>query len=577
MFRSFVGRSGGLAVLVGCVFVAILAACSYSLVSAFRRDEEMENVYSRELFLAKSLQESIQRKLASGRGFLLAHDARSMQMMEEADIDARLACAALRSHASKPEGMQLLAAVVRNIDEHDRALEQVMAQGGSADEIAKRWAAEVAPRAMAVRRALDDFIRHKQRLSGDATTRAHRDEQQATVVATSIALVALVGGGMGSMRLLRSARERFAAETGARAAAEKERAFYTALVDQLPLGIVMAEPSGRILHLNKWGRRMLMRVDPRAADVRFVGEYKQWPVVGEDGKDITAEQLPLARALRGEVVFDESVRFGPQQRVYSVTAGPIRDQSGAIIAAVLGFSDVTVKKHAERERELFIGALGHDLRNPLNAIALNADSLSRRTDLPDDATQFADRIASASRRMNKLIGDLLDFARSQAGAIRLNPEPCLLGEVADEVVADLLALHSGREIRVEREGGCEGRWDRARLAQVMSNLVSNALMHGARDQPVVIRTGGDGEQAWARVSNQGEPIAPEELLHIFEPFRAAGKSRGTGLGLYIARSIVEAHGGTIEVWSKDNQTRFTVRLPHDPPSQTGLQPGPVIL
>src|SRR5262249_48685084 len=158
---------------------------------------------------------------------------------------------------------------------------------------------------------------------------------------------------------------------------------------------------------------------------------------------------------------------------YSVTSGPIRDQSGQIIAAVCGFADVTTRKQAERERELFIGALGHDLRNPLNAITLAAESLHRRDDLPGDASRHAGRMASSARRMNQLIADLLDFARSQYGAIRINPEPCRLRELAEEVVADLRATHPGREIRAESEGGCAGRWDRARLAQVMSNLIGN--------------------------------------------------------------------------------------------------------
>jgi signal transduction histidine kinase len=370
---------------------------------------------------------------------------------------------------------------------------------------------------------------------------------------------------------LRSARRRFAAETVARSAAEKERAFYNALIDQLPLGIIMAEaPSGKILHINHWARRMLARIDPRAADSRTVQDFAQWPITDGDGKDLRLQLTPLSRALQGEVLVGEEIRFG-ERRVYSVTAGPIRDESGQIIAAVSGFSDVTAKKHAERERELFIGALGHDLRNPLNAITLSAESLSRRSDLPGDAGRQANRMAHSARRMNQLIGDLLDFARSQYGAIRLNPEPCRLKDLADEVAGDLRATHPGREIRVETDGGCNGRWDRARLSQVLSNLIGNALVHGAPDRPVEVLTGGDGGYSWARIGNHGPSIPPEELHHIFEPFHTGGKSGGTGLGLYIARSIVEAHGGTIEVESHGGYTRFTFRLPHDPPSQTTLQ------
>jgi signal transduction histidine kinase len=572
MLRGFVGRASGLAVLVGCIFVSILAAFSYSLLSAFRKNDEALRVYSQELFLAKSLQEAVQRKLASGRGFLLAHDAASARAMDEADIDVGLACAALRSHAKSSEGIELLTATERDLEDHDRALKAVMRQDGSVGNLAKHWSTEVAPRAVTVRQRLDEFIHEKQRLADDAASRAHHEERRAKLMTGSIAFVALVGGGLGASRLLRSVRRRFAAETDARAAAEKQRAFYTAMVDQLPLGIVLAEaPSGRILHINHWARRILARVDPRAAEVHFVGEYMKWPVIGADGEPLPLRRLPLMRALEGEVVFDEPVRFGPQQRVYSVTAGPIRDESGKIIAAVVGFSDVTAKKRTERERELFIGALGHDLRNPLNAISLIADTLVHRCDLPDDATAKAGRIGSSARRMNKLIGDLLDFARSQHGAMRLNPEPCELSELAADVIAEVQAANPGRTIRLSHTPGCEGRWDRARLMQVLSNLVMNAVAHGAPDHPIDLRTSCDDRHACLRITNHGEPIPPDELLHLFEPFRTGGKSRGVGLGLYIAHSIVEAHGGIIEVQSAAGETTFTVRLPFDPPSQTTLR------
>src|SRR5262249_36505650 len=106
---------------------------------------------------------------------------------------------------------------------------------------------------------------------------------------------------------------------------------------------------------------------------------------------------------------------------YTVTAGPIRHQNGTIVAAVAGFVDVTEKKEAEKERELFIGALGHDLRNPLTAIMMAVDSLAGRGELQAAAVKAATRIASSARRMEALIGELLDFARSQHGALPSTP------------------------------------------------------------------------------------------------------------------------------------------------------------
>src|SRR6185369_9728121 len=111
-------------------------------------------------------------------------------------------------------------------------------------------------------------------------------------------------------------------------------------------------------------------------------------------------------------------------------------------------------------RELFIGVLAHDLRNPLTAISMAAHALTRRDDLPAAAAKPAARIASSARRMEGLIGELLDFARSQHGALPLNPEHCQLSEVAAEIVDEFKVAHPDRDIRLHRGGDCGGNWDR---------------------------------------------------------------------------------------------------------------------
>jgi len=212
-------------------------------------------------------------------------------------------------------------------------------------------------------------------------------------------------------------------------------------------------------------------------------------------------------------------------------------------------------------REEILAVVSHDLRNPLNAISLAASSLSRREDVPDVARKPAARIASSAQRMNRLIGELLDFARSQHGSIPIKPESCTLSEIASEVAAEMKVVHPDRDIRIEPQGGCHGRWDRARMAQVFQNLIGNAVEHGASDSPVTVKTGGRDRTAWATVKNRGNPIPSEERARIFEPFRSTRTSQGLGLGLYIARAIVAAHGGRIDVESDDQQTTFTLELP----------------
>jgi signal transduction histidine kinase len=559
MLRTFIGKAGGIAALTGFVFLGIMAAFGYSFVSAFRADDEALSTYAEELILAQSLEEAVQRKLANGHAYLLAHDDRSRRAFEQADSDVQYSVKMLQGRVTSAEGVRLLGTMIRGIHAHDRALRRAMDARGTVDGIARLWTADVLPLAVTLRQDIEAFSSYKRALYDRAKETAFRVQRRALFVTGSTALVGLLGGLFGGAHLFRSARRSFVVEARARAAAERERAFFTALLDQLPIGVIAAEaPSGRILVTTGWARRLL-RTAPR--DGPEPG-FSSLPFYRLDGSGCPIDQTPLARALRGEVVQNEELRT-EGGRVYAMTAGPICDQAGTRIAAVAGFTDVTARKEAEKERELFIGALGHDLRNPLTAISLAAGKLTQRPDLPEAAIKPAARIASSAQRMQRLIGELLDFAKSQHGTLPINPQAFRLSDVASEITAEFKLAHPEREIHVRPEGNCGGYWDRGRLAQVFQNLVGNAVQHGAPGQPIEIRTGRAAERVWAKVTNRGAIIPTDEQCRIFEPFRTSKGSTGLGLGLYIARAIVEAHGGTISVESNADQTTFTIELPPD--------------
>ncbi|HVE83156.1 MAG TPA: MEDS domain-containing protein, partial [Myxococcales bacterium] len=242
--------------------------------------------------------------------------------------------------------------------------------------------------------------------------------------------------------------------------------------------------------------------------------------------------------------------------------------------------DVTDRKRAESERarlvaelqrtvhfnELFTAILGHDLRNPLNAMMTSAELALRRTG-DEVVTRPLQRVLSSGKRMAAMIGQLLDFTRARQGGLPLERQVVDLHAVAEEVRAEVEAAHPGRQIQVRAEGDLRGRWDRARLAQALSNLISNAVQHGQPDAPVVVSLdGGSPHSVRAEVQNQGV-IPPELLPEIFKPFRGAeqprsGASPGLGLGLYITEQVVRAHRGDIAVASSVGAgTLFTVWLP----------------
>lgn len=240
-----------------------------------------------------------------------------------------------------------------------------------------------------------------------------------------------------------------------------------------------------------------------------------------------------------------------------------RDATGRAVRSYGSMRDVTDQKRVEREREMLLGVLGHDLRNPLAAIGAAADVMLRRRRLDERDAIFARRIASSVARMARLVTDLLEAARARAGALTIERRRADLAEVARAPIDELRASHPERVVTLERRGDTSAELDADRLAQVVSNLVGNALAHGAADRPVAVRVDGEGSDLVLEVHNQG-PAIPEDLrARLFDPF-AAGRpgGRSIGLGLFIVERIVAAHGGTVAVESKEGAgTTFRIVLP----------------
>lgn len=226
----------------------------------------------------------------------------------------------------------------------------------------------------------------------------------------------------------------------------------------------------------------------------------------------------------------------------------------------------------DQSRQLLLGMVGHDLRTPLNAIQLTAQSLREECDPGSEVAVLAGQILSSSQAMETMLCDLLDVTRIGLGCpLPIAPDTCDLANVIQEVVTEAKAVHPGRAVRVDTPQPVEGVWDGARLRQLLSNLLGNAIEHGADDRPVQVRAAyGNNGYALVAVHNEG-PGIPEDLLpRIFDPMVQGGtdgavkKGRpgSMGLGLFIAREIARAHRGGIEVASSPaDGTTFTVRLP----------------
>ena len=228
-------------------------------------------------------------------------------------------------------------------------------------------------------------------------------------------------------------------------------------------------------------------------------------------------------------------------------------------AALLG------EREGAELREQFIAVLGHDLRNPLASIDAGAKMLLR-TPLNEKGKTIVGLMQNSVTRMAKMIDNVLDLARGRLGTgislARDANQP--LAPVLNQVAAELQASWPDREIETDFSLAERVNCDRTRIAQLFSNLLGNAITHGTADRPIRVHAATDGAQFELWVSNAGDPIPAAALDRLFRPFTRGAirpNQQGLGLGLYIASEIARAHGGTLDVSSTPEETRFTFRMP----------------
>ena len=220
-------------------------------------------------------------------------------------------------------------------------------------------------------------------------------------------------------------------------------------------------------------------------------------------------------------------------------------------------------------RERFVAMLSHDLRTPLSAVQLTAQSLRRDARLPDSLREGVARIDRATARAARLISHLLDAARArnEEGIPIHRDESVDLREVCEEVVQEVSKVFPDRRVTIAVASECRGSWDADRVAQIVDNLVTNALRHSPSDTPVQIEMGlREGDRVFLRVRNEGEPIAADLVPTLFEPFKRGAANRpgktGLGLGLYIASQVALAHRGELRLeYSDARGTSFVLEMP----------------
>ncbi|NRD58738.1 PAS domain-containing protein [Corallococcus exiguus] len=379
--------------------------------------------------------------------------------------------------------------------------------------------------------------------------------------------------------------ELHAREHEARQEAERSLALLDSLLDAAPVGIAFLDQDLRYLRING----TLARLNNKPMEDHRGRTLHEMVRIGA--------VAPIERALRqvletGRPVQDVLLE-GPdpvrgRAGVWRADYFPVRTPDGALLGVGSTVVDITDLKRAEDAlqqsidfREELIAVLGHDLRNPLHAVNASAFMLGKLPELDTPSRRSVDRIRKATARMTRMINDILDFARSRlGGGIPVARQHVNMEELCQGMLEELQVVYPERPLLLEAHGDdLWGDWDPDRVTQVLGNLVVNALQHAKNDSPVITTLTGEATDVVMRVRNEGEPIPPELLPHLFDPFKPSstpeqgGKQRSLGLGLYIVSEIIHVHQGTVRVETSLGQgTTFTVRWPRVPLPPGYLEP-----
>lgn len=231
----------------------------------------------------------------------------------------------------------------------------------------------------------------------------------------------------------------------------------------------------------------------------------------------------------------------------------------------------TYTREVRQSRDRFLAILGHDLRTPIGAIVTSTRFMLDTGELEEPHRALVAQMELTARRMNRLVADLLEFTRTRFGdAIPIVAAEMDAARMLEDVASEVRTSHPTSVVNVRSSGELRGRWDCERLTQAVTNLVSNAVHHGASGTPIDIDAHGSAEELVISVRNQGPAIPADRIGRIFDGMKGLGAPRGgerrqhLGLGLYIVDKIVRAHGGSITAESSiEHGTTFTVHLPRD--------------
>ncbi len=343
---------------------------------------------------------------------------------------------------------------------------------------------------------------------------------------------------------------------------ERERALaqLDTTIASIPDGLEIYDPSGQLIRANAAAERML---GPGNAGCR---------VETPDGTLLQDDSAPARRALRGETISGLiSVIRGPKWELWvSISASPILTSDGHVLGSVVTYTDITALHDLQEQQRILTHMVSHDLREPLNVIGGYAGILKSTLGPAGTGEPAEAAIASmirAVQRMNRMIEDLVDSARSESGQLKLKLSPLSVSDFLTGALQRNAAALDISRARFDLPPDLRPVLaDADRLERVVINIFSNALKYATPETPIVVSARQCEREMLVSVSDEGPGIALHDLNHLFERFyrarRSEGRQGGLGLGLFIAKLLVEAHGGRIWAESEPGKgSTFSFTLP----------------
>lgn len=399
------------------------------------------------------------------------------------------------------------------------------------------------------------------RVLSTASNRLAMGDATAPLPKSGVTEVAGVAGAFREMRDFLAARS-----------AEQQRlvAELDATISSIADGVLIVDPAGRIVRMNAAARALGYSEEdvglPQAGRTALV--RPETP----EGAPILGEDSPLGCALRGETVQGVVMVMHPPEGGpvwVSSSAAPIRTEKGWMMGAVATFVDITPIRKLQEEQEDLLRMVGHDLRSPLTVIQGQAQLLQQLLAMgrmDSRILRSAEAVAANAKRMNVMIQDLVDSAQLEGGQLQLQKRPLDLASVVSGLLATSAGVMDVGRVKAELPPELPlVEADPHRLERILTNLLSNALKYSEPGTQVVIRAERDGSELRVSVIDRGAGIPGEEIPRLFERYYRANvtaRTSGLGLGLYIARMLVEAHSGRIWVESEAGKgSTFSFTLP----------------